>query len=195
MMVQKKIDKYIEIVTLSKNKNPVEGHLNIGVTIQTETVFDVLYRHYQTVNISEVNTLEQLDAVCAKKPDLVFSGIKYFSFYDPKRNAYRSIWLSEYLDRHGVSYIGSNKAALDGEYDKAQAKHTVQQEGVATAAFFTTQPGEYPSKESIPIEFPLFIKPNSGGGSEGIDLDSFVNSYDGFQKKYPRFTRSKRPGH
>ena len=35
--------------------------------------------------------------------------------------------------------------------------------------FFITNPGEYLKESSIPIKFPLFLKPVTGGDSRGVD--------------------------
>ena len=50
---------------------------------------------------------------------------------------------------------------------------------IRTADFFTTEPGEHQNEMSIPISFPLFIKPLTGGDSRGVDANSIV--YDIFK--------------
>ncbi|MGA0392938.1 MAG: hypothetical protein ACO3MW_02600 [Rhodospirillales bacterium] len=63
------------------------------------------------------------------------------------------------MDFHGIAYMASSRKALNSEFDKSLAKKIVQNVGVATAHFFTTGPGEHPTEESIPIAYPLFVKP------------------------------------
>jgi len=118
-----------------------------------------------------------LKALAARKPDLVFSGVKYFHFNGEE------IWLNDYLDSHGIAYIASNRSALNTEYDKGCAKNIIQRAGIATADYFTTSPGEHPNEASIPIVFPLFIKPLSGGDSKGVDANSIVDDFFSFQAK------------
>ena len=52
-----------------------------------------------------------------------------------------------------------------------------------TADFFVTTPGEYKTLLSIPITFPLFIKPVTGGDSRGIDANSIVYDFLSFKEK------------
>ena len=52
-----------------------------------------------------------------------------------------------------------------------------------TADFFITNPDEYLDIKSIPISFPLFIKPNKGGDSRGIDSSSIVYNFNSFKDK------------
>ena len=54
---------------------------------------------------------------------------------------------------------------------------------VKTADFFITIPNEYQNLKSIPIPFPLFIKPIRGGDSRGIDSSSIVYNFTDFKKK------------
>ena len=112
-----------------------------------------------------------------RKPDLVFSGVKYFYF------AGGIIWLNDYLELHDISYIASNRTALHNEHDKSIAKKIIQKANIRTADFFTTEPGEHQNEMSIPIAFPLFIKPLTGGDSRGVDANSIVYDFLSFQAK------------
>jgi D-alanine-D-alanine ligase len=112
-----------------------------------------------------------------RNPDLVFSGVKYFSFYK------KTIWLNNYLENYGIKYIASNKTALDNESDKNTAKRIMKKSKVKTADFFITKPGEHSDVSLLPIKFPLFVKPVTGGDSRGIDADSIVNDFISFEAK------------
>lgn len=79
--------------------------------------------------------------------------------------------------------MASNRDALDSESDKSRAKDIVQKAGIASAQYFTTCPGEHPTEDTIPIAFPLFVKPITGGDSRGVDANSFVIDYPSFLKK------------
>ena len=59
----------------------------------------------------------------------------------------------------------------------------MQQANVKTADFFIAEPGEYLNKLSIPIDFPLFVKPVSGGDSRGVDSKSIVYNFKSFESK------------
>ena len=118
-----------------------------------------------------------LEKLIIRKPDLVFSGVKYFLFKNKK------IWLNDYLDKYEIPYIASNVAALNNESDKNRAKKIIQRAKIKTADFFITTPGEHKTELSIPIKFPLFIKPKKGGDSRGIDANSIVYDFLSFKTK------------
>ena len=82
-----------------------------------------------------------------------------------------------------IRYIVSGKAALDNESDKNRAKKIMQKNNIRTADFFITIPGEYLKESSIPIKFPLFIKPVTGGDSRGVDKNSIVLNFKSFTAK------------
>jgi len=48
---------------------------------------------------------------------------------------------------------------------------------------FCNYPEEHKNASSIPISFPLFIKPIKGGDSRGIDLNSVAYNFASFKKK------------
>ena len=63
----------------------------------------------------------------------------------------------------------------------------MQKNNIRTADFFITNPGEYLKESSIPIKFPLFIKPITGGDSRGIDKNSLVFNFEDFTAKVSRY--------
>ena len=127
--------------------------------------------------ITEINTEKDLEALVKRKPDLVFSGVKYFYFN--KKN----IWLNDYLEMFEIPYIASSKTALDKESDKNKAKKIMQKAKIKTADFFITTPGKHSNELSIPIKFPLFIKPVTGGDSRGVDKNSIAYDFESFKAK------------
>ena len=174
-----KIDKYIEIVM-------IEGDIkqkNIAIDIDARKILEILDQHYTKVAVSVIRTEDDLQNLINKKPDLIFSGVKYFSFCNEENNLVKIIWLNDYLDKHNISYIGSNREALENEYNKASAKKIMQKSNVSTANFFTAYPGEYKNAQNFPVKFPLFVKPVIGGDSRGIDQNSIVNNFQEFEDK------------
>ena len=75
--------------------------------------------------------------------------LKYFIFQNHSGES-KIIWLNDYLDDHNICYIGSNRKALENEYDKCIAKDIMQKSNINTADFFTSYPGEYKNKKSLP---------------------------------------------
>ncbi|CUV66000.1 D-alanine--D-alanine ligase [Sulfurovum sp. enrichment culture clone C5] len=172
-----KIDKYIEIVTIPTAIDVTEDRKNVGIELDEITIFEILSTSYEKVILTIIETKEDLENLVSRKPDLVFSGIKYFDFDE------QEIWLSDYLKEHDIYYITSNKEALNSEYDKNRAKEIVKLANINTANFFTTQPNEHPKESSLPITFPLFLKPITGGDSRGINADSIVFDFIKYQTK------------
>ena len=172
-----KIDKKIEIVVVPNLGEPNSHQDNVGIILEEKKIQKILSKRYKHVLITEVNSIEDLEQLIKRKPDLVFSGVKYFCFDNKK------IWLNDYLEIFAIPYIASSKAALDNESDKKRAKNIMQQNDIRTADYFITNPGEYIKESSIPIKFPLFIKPITGGDSRGVDKNSLVFNFEEFTAK------------
>lgn len=172
-----KADKTIEIVIVPKLEDKNTHQENVGIELDEDIILEILSKHYQHVQITQINIQSDLDDLAGRRPDLVFSGVKYFHFNG------ENLWLNDFLDSHDITYMASNRAALDGEYDKDRAKRTMQKANIKTACFFVAKPDEYLTEDSIPLAFPLFIKPVSSGDSMGIDANSIVTNFLGFQSK------------
>jgi D-alanine-D-alanine ligase len=172
-----KITKAIEIVIVP-NFGEVNSHQdNVGIILEEKKILKILSKRYKNVVITEINCEQDLEELVARKPDLVFSGVKYFFFNN------RKVWLNDYLEMFDIPYIASSKLALDNESNKNQAKKLMQKAKIKTADFFITNPGEYSDETLIPIKFPLFIKPVTGGDSRGIDKHSIVLNFESFVAK------------
>ena len=174
---QIKINKSIEIVTVH---NPGEKNFhqdNVGIILEENKILKILSKRYADVSVTEINNKKDLDKLLQRKPDLVFSGVKYFNFNKKK------IWLNDCLEKYDIPYIASNRAALDNESNKNVAKKLILKAKIKTADFFVTSPDEHQSETSIPISFPLFIKPVKGGDSRGIDSNSVAYNFSSFKKK------------
>ena len=172
-----KIKKNIEIVIVP-NLGELNSHQdNVGIILEEKKILKILSKRYKNVSITEINCEEDLERLVKRKPDLVFSGVKYFFFNN------RKIWLNDYLEMFEIPYIASSKAALDNESDKNRAKKLMQKARIKTADFFITNPGEYITEDLIPLKFPLFIKPVTGGDSRGIDKNSIVFNFESFTAK------------
>ena len=175
--ISKKINKTIEIVIVP-NLGELNSHQdNVGIILEEKKILKILSKRYKNVSITEINSEEDLEDLVRRKPDLVFSGVKYFLFND------KNIWLNDYLEMFEIPYIASSKAALDNESNKNRAKKIMQKNNIRTADFFITNPGEYLKESSIPIKFPLFIKPVTGGDSRGVDKNSIVFNFKSFTAK------------
>ena len=174
---QIKINKSIEIVIVH---NPGEKNFhqdNVGIILEENKILKILSKRYADVSITKINNKEDLDRLLKRKPDLVFSGVKYFDFDNKK------VWLNDCLETYDIPYIASSRAALDNESDKNVAKKLMLKAKIKTADFFVTNSKEHKNVSSIPIPFPLFIKPVKGGDSRGIDSNSVAYNFLSFKKK------------
>ncbi len=172
-----KSQKIIEIVTVATLADKTAHQKNVAITLDEDLIQEILASTYQTVTITQISTLSDLEGLVARRPDLVFSGVKYFDF-DGK-----TLWLNDFLDLHGIAYMASNHKALSDESDKGHAKEIMQKAGIATACYFTSGPGEHTGEDALPVAFPLFVKPAIGGDSRGVDANSIVHDFAGFCAK------------
>jgi D-alanine-D-alanine ligase len=175
--IERKRAEAIEIVVAPQLADVAAHRKNVGIELDEALVLKILSTRYSHVSITEIHTRRDLEQMAVRRPHLVFSGVKYFSFDG------RDLWLNDFLDRHGIAYMASNKAALDNEHDKVRAKRIMQIADIATADYFSTAPGEHPTADSIPLAFPIFVKPVDGGDSRGVDADSVVHDFESFRRK------------
>jgi|MEHZ01.5.fsa_nt_MEHZ011412902.1_1 D-alanine-D-alanine ligase len=150
---------------------------NIGISLDVNLIYTILIKQFKNVSITKIRNKSDLNKLAKRKPNLVFSGIKYFDF------SHKKIWLNEFLDQHGISYISSKKSAYDNEKDKSFAKKIMQKNKIETSQFFIAKPGQYKTESSLPLDYPLFVKPLDGGDSIGIDKNSIVYNFKQFQEK------------
>ena len=174
---QIKINKSIEIVIVNNPGDKNFHQDNVGIILEESKILKILSRRYADVSITKINNKKDLNNLLKRKPDLVFSGVKYFNFNDEK------VWLNDCLEAYDIPYIASSRTALNNESDKNLAKKLILKAKIKTADFFITNPEKHKSASSIPISFPLFIKPVKGGDSRGIDANSVAYDFLSFKKK------------
>jgi D-alanine-D-alanine ligase len=163
-----KIDTHIEIVGSTNSR------LTAMSASSRQTILAILKRHYTHVSTSIVNNMDDLEALVAKKPDLVLLGMKLILLDETKSyDESPKLWLSTYLKANDINFTGSNSAALTLEFDKPKAKQNVLDSGLNTSAYFKVK-----IHDSVPqhaLTFPLFVKPSNCAGSNGIDQMSIVH--------------------
>jgi D-alanine-D-alanine ligase len=79
------------------------------------------------------------------------------------------------LEMLGLKYTGGDPQCLAYCYDKSLVRGVAQELDVPVPAAFTVMP-EDTSFISLPLEFPLIVKPNFGDSSIGITVDSVCNN-------------------
>lgn len=162
------------------------------ITTPTETLYETGFGNYNACQdflnsiqnmghqcrISLCRTLDDLEKVSKRKPDLVVLAVKYIFIGDNK-----NIWLADYFSKRAITYSGSSRNTLRFDSDKILAKIHLQKKGVSTAGFFTAFAGEFRRKDDLPIKYPLFLKPSGAANGNGIDEQSYVSSFDEFNRK------------
>lgn len=174
-----KKQKHIEIVVT----NTVGLNLMTSSTIKT--VKASLKKNYQNVSVTIIENEKDLNDLIRRKPDLVFSGVKYLGFdkKSKKRSSKNKIWLSSILKKHGINHTGSETQALELEFNKVKAKKVLLKKNIPTAKYFMAERGQFKKNSILPINYPLFIKPICEGGGRGIDESSVVRNFKEFKKK------------
>ncbi|MBU0668077.1 D-alanine--D-alanine ligase [Patescibacteria group bacterium] len=150
-----------------------------------KAVKESLEKNFQNVKVTNIKTEIDLKNLISRKPDLVFSGVKYLGFNeeDKKRTSKNKIWLSSILKEHGINHTGSETEALALEINKVKAKKALLKLKIPTAKFFTAFPGQFNKQSVLPVSYPLFIKPMYEGDSRGIDEGSVVRNFSEFKAK------------
>jgi D-alanine-D-alanine ligase len=161
----------IEIVVSAR------GGLNSMNSKSRESVLAVLAKHHKRVTITIINDLADLDALVARRPDLVFLGVKFILPGQAR------IWMTSYLDEHDIAYTGSSQPAHELEIDKVLAKQRAHQAGLKTAPFQIVANTQASLSKKISLAYPVFIKPINRCGSQGIDNRSLAYSHTELQAK------------
>jgi len=177
-----KEERYIEVIATDIADLAMMGFGSIKNCIN---VYNALNKKYAHINFNIIRTKSDLDKIIFRKPDLVFTGIKYvvFNEHEITKNIKDKIWISEYLDNAGINYTGSVKNAIELEFSKDSAKKRVAEFGINTASYFVARPGMYKTTDELPVSFPLFIKPLREGDGKGIGIDSIVYDFESYQNK------------
>jgi D-alanine-D-alanine ligase len=170
-----KSSKHIQIV---RSANP-ELH---SVGVKTSGLLrEVLSKHYKKVGETMINKPSDINRLIKKNPDLVFVGVKNNPI--PSKSGDEKLTLVDHLEKNNINYTGSGSKARNIAAQKDIAKQVVRDAKLSTAGFFVTKPGQYHSSNTLPLKFPLFIKPPHRGHGIGIDDSSVVRSFAEYEQK------------
>jgi D-alanine-D-alanine ligase len=173
-----KINKRIEIVSST------EHSLSSMSKVSRTSAKAALAKYFTSVNITIINSVSDLQALVARKPDLIFLGMSFLpvnpalGWEDPEK-----IWLSDYLELHEIAYTGSNQSAGLLERNKHLAKQRMLASGLVTSPFFVVAQSEVLRPSDVNLAYPLFVKPTNRGGGLGIDSNSLVQTFEQLQSK------------
>jgi len=173
-----KVNKHIQIV------RSAHSWLTSMSQESSDAILSVLSKHYVKVGVSIVNDLADLETLVTIKPDIVVLGMKFVPMNNALgQNDPNKIWVSEYLDEHGISYTGSSQMAHELEKNKPLAKQTVLDAGLKTSPFYVVKQGQGSELNDMHLKFPVFIKPANRGGGLGIDSGSLAQNLKQLRQK------------
>ncbi|MFT5835371.1 MAG: D-alanine-D-alanine ligase [Sulfurimonas sp.] len=165
----------IEIITTENEDLKETG---FGTIAACKGVLDSINLMEHSATLHVCKTIQELDDVVKRKPDLVILAVKYIITQDGE-----TIWLSEFFEKNAINFSGSQRETLMFDSDKVLAKEYLKDRSISTARYFTAIPGEYTRDYDIPINYPLFLKPSDAANGNGVDEFSFVNNFSEFEKK------------
>ena len=172
-----KINNHIIVLRVSKKRTTSQGAKELS------KVLNALRENYSDVEEFTINSMLDLEILSNKTPDLVFVGAspKRITLYENGQS--NTVWLSKFLEDNSLAFTGSNINAILLDSYKSNAKMAIQNAGIKTADYFSAKPNQYSSTDTLPIEYPLFIKPPNSGGGKGIDKYSVVHNFNDFEQK------------
>ena len=165
----------IEIITTKYETLRESG---FGTVNTCNSISDSINSMGHSVIVDICQTLEQLNDVVKRKPDLVILAVKYIITEDKE-----TIWLSEFFAENKINFSGSSKDSLMFDSDKVLAKSFLKDKGISTPRYFTAVPGEYKRDYDIPINYPLFLKPTHSLNNIDEDEHSPVNNFTEFENQ------------
>ncbi len=173
-----KINLHIEIVSSTK-----KGLSSMSARSRN-AVLATLKKYYTDVRVTIINDIADLDALVSRQPGLVFLGMSFVTRdMGLSREIPEKIWLSGYLDQHGIAYTGSGQLAHDLERNKHLAKEQVLEAGLHTSPYVVVRQNSLQDTYNIPLAYPLFVKPTNRGGGAGINSKSVVHNIDELDAK------------
>ncbi len=173
---------HIEVITTPNETLKESGFGSLNACNST---LEAIQRMGYDVRLNVCETKNDLDNIVERKPGLVVLAVKYI----PVNNE-DDIWLSDYFSQHKINFTGSSREILKFDSNKVLAKIHLTNKGIKTANYFIAIPGQYKSKDELPLTFPLFLKPIDAANGNGIDDLSFVTNYTDFVSKVASLFKS-----
>lgn len=174
-LIQWKHEMKIEIIT---TRNTTLKETGFGSELACGDVLNSIKGMGHAVIITICETLEDLERVVKRSPDLVILAAKYMPL-----ERQDDIWFSHYFEQNHITYSGSDRETLKYDSDKVFAKERLTQLGIKTAKYFTAMPEQYKCEKELPISFPLFLKPLDAANGNGIDDASFAVNFSEYSEK------------
>ena len=179
--------------------------MRIGVTYDLQT--DPL-----DARQAEFDPPRTIDAVCQALSDLEhevarlggafellrnpkrLTGIELvFNIAEGTHGRCREAWVPNLLELHGVPWVGSDPLALSLGLDKVTSKQLAMASDVPTPRWMSLRhPADLPP--SVPLRFPVIVKPRAQGSGIGIDPGAVVHDDEALRHRVRRlFARWPEP--
>lgn len=146
---------------------------------------DYIKRSGLDFEIMNVNNTKSLDKILSNGVDLVFPNV--YTFTDDITG--EEVWMSEYLDRKGVPYIGHNKEGLQKLLDKNLCQTLLKKNNVPIPQFVILNENNMTENYKLlknGLIYPVIVKPTMTANSIGIYKDSVANDAEEVIKKVQR---------
>jgi D-alanine-D-alanine ligase len=181
-------DTKIEIITTDIADLAKQG---FGSIDNCRSMGETLSKRGLDVSVTVIHAWSDLASLTRHRLQLFVVGVKFviFDCLDARKTSPDKIWIAEFLQRNNLPFTGSAYPAVELDFDKRKAKTLLQEHGLATAGFFVATPAEYAGCETLPLPFPLFVKPLYESDSLGIDEQSIIYSLTQFQTKIAQIDR------
>lgn len=133
-----------------------------------------LKAEFNKVDVIEAETREQLESdlksYSGKKNIFVFNIAEYI---DDEKNSF----IPEILEKMDLHHLGSSSKTINNGLNKAKSKEIFRKSGILTPDFILVEKiNQSCFKQAEKMGYPLFVKPNFGGGHIGIEDDSIVKN-------------------
>ena len=127
------------------------------------------------------------------EPDRLKGVEVVFNLAEGRAGRCREAWVPVLLELHGVPYVGSDSLALALGLDKVVCKRLAASAGVATPRWLSiVDLTRLP--ETIPLTFPLIVKPRHEGSGRGIGAGAVVFTREALAQRVEwLFERCRQP--
>lgn len=165
----------IEIVTCA---NATLKETGFGAIAACNDVMAVLMSQGHTVGVTLCASLNDLNGIVQRGPDLLILAAKYLALDDGL-----TLWFADFFKKNKLLFSGSERQTLRYDSEKTLAKIQLASMGINTAQFFMAVPHQYQRHETLPLAYPLFLKPSDAANGNGVDDQSVVENFSQFEAK------------
>ena len=141
----------------------------------SEGYFESLYGGLQEVAPAVVHyshPAQLMEHIREHRDDIVFT------VWSGRRSRNRRGYVGSICEAYGIPYVGADPYVQLLTEDKSLTKHLCRKYGIDSAREVLVEgPDQLPQVDDL--RFPLVVKPNAEGGSNGITKRSLVDSHDG----------------